>query len=388
MTIVVIPDIRDLGTVPNNGMEESVYSATAEAFTGQMPGWGADNKAVAEAGRTNALHAASAADSASSSAGTANGRAEAASASAATANTKAGEAADSATSAAASLAAMQKLYLGNKAAHPAVDNQGAALQKGAWYTNSTNSYWYWWNGANWIVGVGDLSAVDWATQVINKPPLVNSVNGRSGAVVDVLDSKVEVVYSKSSPMTAAPLWKWVAYTALDGANADWPTAAPVSFWIVFTKGVSEAGNDRFEQTAEQIYTQGGQGFTFKRVKHDGTWSRWKRVLTDDNIVESDAGGAISTSTFLLDPSVASVQHKSLSANTTISLPAARGAGDQATLYLYQGGSFSFAFASNIFLPVGVTLEAIPSGQMLPLYFFPKYAGSNQWCVAPGTRYQG
>ena len=217
---------------------------------------------------------------------------------------------------------------------------------------------------------------------------VVSVMGRAGDVTGLLDGRVETIYGKSSPMTAAPLWKWVAYTALDGANADWPTAAPVSFWIVFTKGVSEAGNDRFEQTAEQIYTQGGQGFTFKRVKHDGTWSRWKRVLTDDNIVESDAGGAISTSTFLLDPSVASVQHKSLSANTTISLPAARGAGDQATLYLYQGGSFSFAFASNIFLPVGVTLEAIPSGQMLPLYFFPKYAGSNQWCVAPGTRYQG
>ena len=179
MTIVAIPNIRDLGVVPNNNMEEPEYNAASEAFTGQMPGWGADNKAVAEAGRTNALHAASAADSASSSASTANGRAEAASASAATANTKAGEAADSATSAAASLAAMQKLYLGNKAAHPAVDNQGAALQKGAWYTNSTNSYWYWWNGTSWIVGVGDLNAVDWATQVINKPTnLVTTDGGR------------------------------------------------------------------------------------------------------------------------------------------------------------------------------------------------------------------
>lgn len=172
MAIVPIPNIRDLGTVPNNNMEEPEYSAAAESFTGNMPGWGADNKAVGEAGRTNALHAESAAGSASSSADTANNRANAAAGSATTASTKAGEAVTAANQAAASFAAMQKLYLGPKAAHPTVDNQGQPLQTGAWYTNTTNGYWYWRNGANWIVGVGDLNSVDWESQVTNKGKVV------------------------------------------------------------------------------------------------------------------------------------------------------------------------------------------------------------------------
>lgn len=56
MTIVAVPAIRDLGTVPNNNMDESTYNSTAESFTSNMPPWGADLKAVADSAKTNAEH--------------------------------------------------------------------------------------------------------------------------------------------------------------------------------------------------------------------------------------------------------------------------------------------------------------------------------------------
>ena len=170
MAIVNVPAIRDLGTVPNNNMDEATFNQSAESFTTKMPGWGDDVKAVGDATKTNAEHAGSAASSASASATTASASATAAGTSAGTATTKANEAAVSASNAAASLAVMQKLYLGAKTTEPSVDNQGNALQLGAWYTNTTQGSWYWWNGSTWRLGMSnpDISTVSWAN-VTNKP---------------------------------------------------------------------------------------------------------------------------------------------------------------------------------------------------------------------------
>lgn len=57
MAIVNVPTIRDLGTVPNNNMDEAAFNQAAETFTQTMPGWGGDVKAVGEATKTNAEHA-------------------------------------------------------------------------------------------------------------------------------------------------------------------------------------------------------------------------------------------------------------------------------------------------------------------------------------------
>ncbi|MCD2164278.1 hypothetical protein [Comamonas koreensis] len=54
MPIVAVPPIRDLGTVPNNNMDEATFNVTAENFTTQMAPWGGDVKAVAESAKTNA----------------------------------------------------------------------------------------------------------------------------------------------------------------------------------------------------------------------------------------------------------------------------------------------------------------------------------------------
>lgn len=57
MTIVAVPAIRDLGTVPNNNMDESTYNSAAESFTFNIPPWAGDLAAVAGSAKTNAEHA-------------------------------------------------------------------------------------------------------------------------------------------------------------------------------------------------------------------------------------------------------------------------------------------------------------------------------------------
>ena len=57
MTIVAVPAILDLGTVPNNNMDESTFNSASESFTSNMPPWAGDLAAVAGSAKTNAEHA-------------------------------------------------------------------------------------------------------------------------------------------------------------------------------------------------------------------------------------------------------------------------------------------------------------------------------------------
>lgn len=74
MPIVAVPPIRDLGTVPNNNMDEATFNVTAENFTTQMAPWGGDVKAVAESAKTNAEYSNERAVNANTSAETAAAR--------------------------------------------------------------------------------------------------------------------------------------------------------------------------------------------------------------------------------------------------------------------------------------------------------------------------
>ncbi len=74
MPIVPVPPIRDLGTVPNNNMDEATFNVTAENFTTQMEPWGGDVKAVAESAKTNAEYSNQRANDSNTSAETAAAR--------------------------------------------------------------------------------------------------------------------------------------------------------------------------------------------------------------------------------------------------------------------------------------------------------------------------
>ena len=74
MPIVAVPPIRDLGTVPNNNMDEATFNVTAETFTSNMPQWGGDLKAVADSAKTNAEYSNQRANDSNTSAETAAAR--------------------------------------------------------------------------------------------------------------------------------------------------------------------------------------------------------------------------------------------------------------------------------------------------------------------------
>ncbi|WP_312834739.1 hypothetical protein [Comamonas sp.] len=74
MPIVAVPPIRELGTVPNNNMDEATFNVIAENFTTQMAPWGGDVKAVAESAKTNAEYSNQRANDSNTSAETAAAR--------------------------------------------------------------------------------------------------------------------------------------------------------------------------------------------------------------------------------------------------------------------------------------------------------------------------
>lgn len=209
-------------------MEEPEFNSAAEQFTEKMPGWADDVTAVGVSAKANAEHANAAAEAASSSAGTANTRANDANQSATTASQKADAANNAASSANAANTALQKLYLGPKAAHPTTDNQGQPLQEGTWYTNSTTGFWYWWKDGAWKVGVGDLSSVDYTTQVVNKPQTLAAVG-----IADMTAARNELSAPSKTGGGASGTWPISisgnaatagSATTANGASAAWSSA--------------------------------------------------------------------------------------------------------------------------------------------------------------------
>ena len=92
------------------------------------------------------------------------------------------------TAAAASAVQASKLNLGNKAAAPALDNQGAALLAGATYYDTTLARWRVWTGASWgdgLSAIAGVASVNGLTGNVNvQPTLVSgtslkSINGGS-----------------------------------------------------------------------------------------------------------------------------------------------------------------------------------------------------------------
>ena len=66
-------------------------------------------------------------------------------------------------------AAMDKRYLGAKSTAPTLDNQGAALQAGAVYYDTTTLKVMTWSGSAWVEGISAVAGV-------------SSINGLTGAV--------------------------------------------------------------------------------------------------------------------------------------------------------------------------------------------------------------
>lgn len=139
------------GDIPAGSTLPLVYSAALGAFCLPAVVSGTLSVAVAAASQSVTNAAAQA---------TTAGNAATASANSATASANSANA--SATSAAASEASRilgDKRFLGSKAAAPTVDNQGAALQAGAAYYDTTLAKIQVWTGTAWTAGIATIAGV-------------------------------------------------------------------------------------------------------------------------------------------------------------------------------------------------------------------------------------
>lgn len=161
--------ISELPTAPSRALRPADFANQADAFLAALPAFGTEATALesnVNAKEASAVAAAATAvtkaEEASTSAGLAQGYA-------ATADAKAGEAAGSASTATAAALGVDKRYLGAKSSAPSVDNQGAALQPGAVYYNTSTGKVMTWSGSAWVEGISAVSGV-------------SSLNGMTGAI--------------------------------------------------------------------------------------------------------------------------------------------------------------------------------------------------------------
>ncbi|UXC20153.1 hypothetical protein [Comamonas squillarum] len=210
---------------------------------------------------------------------------------------------------------------------------------------------------------------------------VASVMGRTG-VVTGLAERSGPIYTKAVSMASAPLGQWASYNDGTGAGPDWPTSLAISCWNVFTYGTAL----RKTQRASQVLEGTQQGWIFERQLHDAVWSPWQRVLGDRTLIELSAGGGITTSGFLINPSLGSVQQYGIQTSVTLSITPARSPGDQVTFCAHMQGAFSITLGANIALPIGASLPTVANGEMLMLIFTAKY--DNTWYCSIGGKYPG
>ena len=403
--IVTIPDVLPISPYPALGSTN--FNNEAYAYATSVPPAVARMREIAVACRTCAIAAQEFAGAAQSHAGNAltyannaAGSASGAATSAGSALTSANSAATSASGAAASYAAMQKLYLGAKTSNPTTDNQGNALQVGAWYTYigtdpAYKGVWLWWDGTAWNPGIGPVAAT-----LMPKTGGVFSghVSGPSGATGAQHPQAQEVMLKAPEQFGKTKLMSdlqvgYALLTTTTGRGADWPTEgydASFQAWLVETTGQAS----RAKQVATQIFASDGQriqGSTWQRALHDASWQPWDRVITGRTAMDQQVTVNVpaGTTTYALDPSLGGSHVVTINGACTFNLPAGRQYGDQVTLDVISAGAIrAINFSANVVLPkdgtgANLPFPTYPAGGVVSLVF--RCILANRWeCYYAGV----
>ncbi|EPD44856.1 hypothetical protein HMPREF9701_00445 [Delftia acidovorans CCUG 274B] len=397
--IVQIPDVLPISQYPALGSAN--FNQEAYDYARSVPPAVSRMREIAVACRTCAIAAQEFATAAQSHAGNAltysnNAAISAGNAATAAGNalTSANNAATSASGAAASYAAMQKLYLGPKTSNPTTDNQGNALQVGAWYTYigtdpAYKGVWLWWDGATWSPGIGPVAATLMPKTGGVFSGHITVPSGASGSQVPRASAvmlKAPEVYETSSKTMGSLGVGYAFVTSTTGCGTDWPVEglnASIQTWLVETTGVES----RLKQEATQLlFAESEQikGSTFIRVQHDTTWSDWDRVITGRTMMSTAVVVNVpsSTPTYSLDPSLGGEHVVTINAACTFNLPTPRQLGDTVTAHVISAGAVrAITLSSNVVLPkdsTGATLpfQQYPANGMATLLFKALRAG--QW----------
>ncbi|MXN31054.1 hypothetical protein [Delftia sp. CH05] len=397
--IVTIPDVLPISPYPALGSTN--FNNEAYAYATSVPPAVSRMREIAVACRTCAIAAQEYAQTAQAAASTATSQADAAMGyrnaaqnAATAAASSASTASTHASNAVGAYTQMQALYLGAKTSNPVKDNQGNALQLGAWYTYvgtdpDLKGVWLWWDGTDWNPGIGAVISTLMPKSggtfagPINVPP---GATGFQAPPANEVTSRTATGFDHTAAMSAAPLNQWATYISATGVGSDWPPGhTSVNAWDVITFG--ESG--RVTQIASQAFSgiPENAGAMFVRTRHDAAWGAWSRMITDRTMMdrEKTANVPAGTTTYAIDPREGSVHYVSINGPVTFSLPAqGRQLGDQVTLRVYSaGGVRPITIPSNSQPPVGQTLPNYAANQIVTIVFF--YGRQNIWdCFYSGV----
>ncbi|MBF9263941.1 hypothetical protein [Paracidovorax cattleyae] len=335
------------------------FNTEAYNYGSNMPSVVAGIVALVQACWTNATAANERATAAAASANTAGAQAT----NAATAKAGAEAARDaanaqaanaSAAAAAAGAAALQvdKRYLGSKASAPTTDNQGAALQDGAIYYDSTAKKVMTWTGDSWVAGIASVGGVA-------------SFNGQTGAVNVTLPAITDLGNGDLTAATAAGFYRF-------GAPAAGAPAALTNAQMLVLRGPSNTAT--LAQLAVgsdgALYSRGVSGMPGAPVA-----SAWRRMVAQNDPCVS-TGGAMD---------LALGSRFAIVVNGSVSLSFANVPVDSVCALLeihYVAGSFALPAGS---IWAGGTVPAFATGKRHLLYFERCIAGSTAgWYVSALT----
>nr|WP_180317966.1 hypothetical protein [Delftia acidovorans] len=395
--IVTIPDVLPISPYPALGSIN--FNNEAYAYATSVPPAVSRMREIAVACRTCAVAAQEYAQTAQAAALTATTQADAAMGYrnqagnfATAASGSASSASTSAGNAAASYAAMQKLYLGPKTSNPTTDNQGNALQVGAWYTYigtdpTYKGVWLWWDGATWNPGIGPVAATLMPKTGGTFTGQINVVGGATGNQAPPASEVVpraSAYFGTSALMADAPPGTVGYYESETGGGADWPKVITTSIhaWLVETWSRSGV---RSVQTATFVLSGNpASGTVWRRYQGQSGWSAWDLVIAGRTMMSPPVVVNVpsGTASYSLDPSLGSDHVVTINAACTVNLPTPRMLGDSVAAHIVSAGAVRpVTLSSNVVLPkdsTGATLpfQQYPANGMATLLFKALRAG--QW----------
>ncbi|GEM_PF-1545672 len=220
-----------------------------------------------------------------------------------------------------------------------------------------------------------------STAWVNQTARVSSVMGRTGDVTGLVQTTL--IDRGAALMSGAGSIQPEVYYSAGAAGADWPTNQTNARWVLETPG----GLNGAVQRATQTNANAQRGWVFERYWQGSNWTAWVRVFTASTVMEQVALHTNVSGAITCDPAAGSMQMVGMVGNLTISIPAPRAMGDQLTIRIYQTGSFSLTFGSNVALPVGATLPTLAFGEWLTVTLCTDN-GLTKWFLFVAGRHAG
>ncbi|MBK0121320.1 hypothetical protein IAE26_26085 [Delftia sp. S67] len=285
---------------------------------------------------------------------------------------------------------MQALYLGAKTSNPVKDNQGNALQLGAWYTYvgtdpDLKGVWLWWDGTGWNPGIGPVIGT---LMPKSGGKFTGYASGPGGATGEQFPQAQEVIPRVSMQPSGKSLRTIVTsgFHRLD-TYSDGPPGVDLSYGQLV---VSRGGDTAFQLGVP--YTEVGGPLVFRRGNPTeaggaGSYGPWQQVLSSLWFVENVKVSTVpaGTGSYAVNPGEGSVHYVVINGAVTFNLPAqGRQLGDQVTLRVFSSGAVRpISFSANVRMPSGQSFPTYAADQVVTLVLF--YGRQNVWdCFFAGV----